>query len=189
MKYFCLTNDKEISGDYPEEINLKQALSELENFPSLGEYKGPEGGPFLGFVNENEEVIQFGIRDKENDLWTIDIPILYNNEFVFSFESTSNTSELNDIINAFFSGLRNYDALLSAKRTLSLVEDEIDDIKSFESDIGDDLIASYHLLVNTKNEVLAEAHIEDKEQATELILQIESKYESNFIPVQSLLKE
>lgn len=187
---FCLTNEKDISGDEPIYINYDQAVAELEKFPTFEEYEengGPEFGPFIGFINQNDETIQFSTRDKENDIWIIDIPVSYKGLIVFIINFPLNSIEVRNIIKNYFSGSNNYKAFLNTERICPTVEEEIDNINSMEFGISYNVVKNYFFLANERDEVLAEIHIEEKELANELLVQIAEEYSAQLISVKKIL--
>lgn len=187
MKMYCLTNEKDVSGDDPISLTLEQAFMELDKFPSSEEYKGPEGGPFIGFVNQNQEIIQFGSRGREDDNWMIDIPVFHKNKFIFTINFTLNTEEVKNVIEKFFADSTNYDAFLNTNRNLPAVDEEIENINSLEFGISYNVVKNYFFLATDENEVLAEIHIEDKKMANEFLSKIKKQYSVRLISVKEIL--
>lgn len=95
MKYFKDDLKTVISGENPEKIELEDALKQIESFPN-GE------GNFIGFVNDNDESIQF-IKCENND-WMIDIPIIEPGEFIKSKQTLISSDLTIDVIKKFFGG-------------------------------------------------------------------------------------
>ena len=187
MEMSCLTNEKDVSGEEHISLTLEQAFIELDKFPSFEEYEGPEGGPFIGFVNQNQEVIQFSSRDKEDDAWMIDIPVLHKNTFILTINFTLHTEEVKNVIEKFFADSTNYEAFLNTNRNLSTVDEEIEKINSIEFGISYDVVKRYFFLVIDENVVVAEIHIEDKRMASEFLTKIKEQYGARLISVKEIL--
>lgn len=169
MKMWCLTNDKDISDQDAVEITLEQALEEIDTFPSLEEYNGPEGGPFIGFVNEKEEVIQFSIC--EGNSWLLDIPVLKKGEFAFSLNTGLNILEVKNLIISFFEGSSNIFALVKIKKDRAPIK-EIQKELSREAEAFSELMQSYYFLVDKKGNVVCDFNTENIESAKSVLSNI-----------------
>lgn len=93
MKMYKDDGKEYIPADSPTEINLREALREIEEFPI-----SEEG--FIGFINERDESIQF-IRFDEDD-WLIDVPFLENEKYAYSLQDDIDHSLVKEITTRFF---------------------------------------------------------------------------------------
>ena len=97
MKMFLKTNDKYIDGMNPIEITLDQALSFVDKHPS----DAICDDNFIGFENEHGQNIQFIKFDDGS--WLIDVPILKNDEYLYSEQDNDlNLIKVKEIIKLFY---------------------------------------------------------------------------------------
>ncbi len=185
MRMWCLTNDKDIPVEETVEITLEDAFKEVKNFPSEEEYDGPEGGPFLGFTNEEDEAIQFPYREEE--LWVIDIPVLSKGKFAFTVNAYLMTSEVNAVIALFFNGLSNMDALLKAPIEKPSLEEKIEEILSMEPQPTPEVMRSFHLLVDDKDWVECDVYIENRKLAEPILSELTKRTSLRLVSVKELL--
>ncbi len=66
MKMYKEGGEENIPQDRPTDTNMKRALKQPDKHPTVE-------GNFIGFVNEEDETVQFIRFDKNR--WLIDVPI------------------------------------------------------------------------------------------------------------------
>ncbi|MFP3952003.1 MAG: hypothetical protein ACLFVP_07710 [Candidatus Bathyarchaeia archaeon] len=84
--------EKYIPDDKPKEVNLEDAIKELNRFPTFE-------GNFIGFYNNKGETLQF-VRFYENE-WLIDVPVVKDGNYAYSLQDTITHSKVIDIMNQF----------------------------------------------------------------------------------------
>lgn len=95
MKMYKDDGKERIPSDNPREVNLKEALREVDKFSTVE-------GNFVGFINEKEETIQF-VRFEE-DQWLIDVPIFQDGKFLYSLQDEIKYSQVKGIVTNFSEG-------------------------------------------------------------------------------------
>jgi len=81
-----------IPPDNSKEINLEEALREIDRFPTVE-------GNFIGLINEKEEIIQF-VRLGEDE-WMIDVPVNQDGKFLYSLQDEIEHSVVRKIVTRF----------------------------------------------------------------------------------------
>ncbi len=77
-------------------VALEEALEELDGHPSSTDN-------FIGFVNAEEETIQFVRLDRKT--WQIDVPVLEGGNYAYSLQDMINADQLKEVMTRFFRGL------------------------------------------------------------------------------------
>ncbi len=95
MRMYKEAGDESIPGDRPAQVNLEEALRELDD------HKAVEGN-FIGFVNGRDETIQFIRYDK--DEWLIDVPVILDGEYAYSLQDNLKHSQVKEIVSRFSRG-------------------------------------------------------------------------------------
>lgn len=101
MKFFKNDRDEHIDGNSPQTISLQAAIRTIESFPRVRD----DGDDFfLGFVNDNDETIQFVQYEDGN--WMIDVPIFKGGKFAYSVEADDlDMDVVKEIVTNFFKGV------------------------------------------------------------------------------------
>jgi len=95
MRYFIEAPNESISGDNPKSIDLEQAWLKLEElFVSQGQ------GVFIGFVNENNQTLQFMAKAKEK--WLLDRPVIKNGQYIKSEQKSVDLIQMKAETEKFF---------------------------------------------------------------------------------------
>ena len=195
MKMYCLTNDKHVSNEDPVELTLEQALREVDTFPSLEESHLPEQrAPSLGFVNDDDEVIQFDMR--EGDSWGLDIPLVdrEHGRFVLSLNAWLSTLQVQKLVTTFFEGSSNIDALLRLQRHKRSVDDDIKKKLSWEiwlaaRDPSRHVLHADYLLVDQDDRVVCEVRVAEPDPAKSILSGITRDSSLSLVGVQELVSE
>jgi hypothetical protein len=95
MKFYKEDGKENIGSTKPLDITLETALKEIESLPEVE-------GNFIGFINDEEETIQFVRFDDE---WLIDVPVIEKGKYAYSLQDSGlSTGTVNSITKAFFIG-------------------------------------------------------------------------------------
>lgn len=177
MWMYCSTNDKTIPNENPVPLTLGESFLEIDNLPSIEEYYDyPNDSPFIGFQNKKDDVIQFSFNDRGKDLWSIDIPIIYEEKFILTIEQNLSKQEVRNVVTLFFEGCSNVDSLFKTERHMLSLKDEIESIRSVESEISQEVMDSHYLLVNNSSNVWCQIYIEDYNSSESFLSNLEKKY-------------
>jgi hypothetical protein len=119
--HFKDDGNERIDEEKPKAISLESALSEIKNFPTLGEYNNNH----MVFLNEKNEAIHF--TRLETDLWLLDVPNTGEDEISLNDDSLS-TENVTEIVKTFFTESEG----LKELRKRLIITDQIKDILQFE---------------------------------------------------------
>jgi len=96
---FISSETMEIPASSPEPVSYASAVNLLREMPTDLEYDGN----FIGFINEDDETVQF-IR-VSRDSWLMDIPIVVKGKYDHSLRKEELTTEnVESIVAEFFKG-------------------------------------------------------------------------------------
>lgn len=127
IKYYKDDGKESIEENSPVAIELDKALEEIQNLPSIEQYKGN----IIGFINDRGDNIYF-IR-QESDMWMIDLPFSDEDDYSHMMSDDSlSTKAVQEIISTFFT---EPDVMKSLRKRLALTE-HMKQILKLEQDIG-----------------------------------------------------
>lgn len=180
MKMYCLTNDRDVSEQNALELSLEEALGEVDGFPSLEQWEGADyQSPFLGFVNDQDEVVQFHMR--EGDSWEMDMPIVdrESGRAPLTLNVYVSTRDVKELVDSFFRGSSSIDSLLALQRQLPSVEDDIEAKLSVEKSVlAEDpnlhVVHADYLLVDQHGRVVCDVRLLEPDRAASLLSAITS---------------
>jgi hypothetical protein len=174
MRMYCLTNDKNVSVEDEIHLTLQQALREVETFPSNEESRLPsQEGFHLGFVNDQDEAIQF-FRD--GDSWELDIPLVDKERGTgaLALNACLTTREVQDLVSSFFGRSSSIDALLTLQRQRPSIDDDIQEKLSVErwvlsEDPSVHVLHPDYLLVDQDERVVCDVRVLEPDGAESIL--------------------
>jgi hypothetical protein len=96
LKYYKVDGKESINEINPKESSIENALKEIDDFPITE-------GNFISFTNEKDETIQF--HKNQEDAWVLDVPVVENGYFIYSFtDDDLSTEKVKSIVKKFFLG-------------------------------------------------------------------------------------
>ncbi|MHA1149240.1 MAG: hypothetical protein ACTSR8_13455 [Promethearchaeota archaeon] len=127
IKYYKDDGKESIEESSPVNIQLETALEQIENLPSIEQYKGN----IIGFINDKGDNIYF-IRQEE-DMWMIDLPFSEDDDYSHMMSDDSlSTKAVQEIVSAFFT---EPDVMKTLRKRLALTE-HMKQILTLEQQIG-----------------------------------------------------
>jgi len=155
MEYFAYSKNLDISNDKPEEINLLDALDFLINFPEESEEE-PDSGSFFGFINKEQETIQFTIKEQKTNSILIDIPYVVDNKLLFMIQETIKLYDALKVIKYFFCGYSNLEAFIKIDRVYPTITIRAAQIRKLKHKPSSIFMESYYWLLKEKDKVVCD---------------------------------
>ena len=188
MEYFAYSKNLDISNDKPEEINLLDALEFLSNFPEEGEEK-PDSGSFFGFINKEQETIQFTIKEDKTNSIVIDIPCVMDNKLLFMIQETINIMAARIVLINYFSGNSNLEAFLTTDRIYPTSLIRAVQIRKLKPKLSSNFMKSYYWLLKDKDKVVCDLFFIECDSFEKCLNCIPGHEDLNIVSVNNIMEK